>query len=132
MSYTREQADRALPLVRAIVEDARGCYLRLRTDLAAFRGVELLDDIETFSELPPALLAQLGELRGYVRELRDLRATLHDPELGIVSVPGSLGGTGVNFCWKLGEDRVRFWYPADGAYADRRPLDAPLTAAHAG
>lgn len=122
--YTREQADQVLPLVRAIVEDQREVYLRVRRSLAAFRSIEDLDEISGDHRLPPALRDDLAELRGYLLELEELGARVEDPELGLVTLRGLHGGEVVNLCWKLGEDRIRFWYPKDGDYQARRPLDA--------
>lgn len=43
--YTREQADRVLPLVRAIVDDQRELYARLRKSLSDFHDLADLEDI---------------------------------------------------------------------------------------
>jgi len=66
----------------------------------------------------------LAELRGLLLELKELGVNVEDPEIGLVTMPGLHLGEVVNLCWKLGEDRVRFWYPDGGCYAARRPLDA--------
>lgn len=122
--YTREQADAVLPLVRAIVEDQREVYLRVRRSLSAIRSLGDLDAVEGDRDLPKGLRDDLAELRGYLLELHQLGAKVEDPELGLVTLRGVHRGDVVNFCWKLGEDRVRFFY-ADGAgYAGRRPIDA--------
>ena len=56
-------------------------------------------------------------------ELEQVGATVQDPELGLVTFQGLHKGEVVNFCWKLGEDRVRFYFPIGGDYTRRRPLD---------
>jgi hypothetical protein len=122
--YTREQADQVLPLVRAIVEDQREVYLRVRANLSAFRTIEELDEISGDHRLPRAMRDDLAEMRGYLLELEELGVKVEDPELGLVTMRGLYRGDVVNLCWKLGEDRVRFWFPRDGDYAARRPLDA--------
>jgi hypothetical protein len=122
--YTREQADHVLPLVRAIVEDQREVYLRVRANLSAFRTIEELDEISGDHRLPRAMREDLAEMRGYLLELEELGVKVEDPELGLVTMRGLHRGEVVNLCWKLGEDRVRFWFPRDGDYAARRPLDA--------
>ncbi len=122
--YTPEQADRMLPLVRAIVEDQREVYLRLRRDLTAFRGVEDLEEVSGDHGLPDGLRDDLAELRDLLLELKELGVTVEDPEIGLVTMRGLVGGEIVNLCWKLGEERVRFWYPDGGSYDARRPLDA--------
>jgi len=121
--YTREQADQVLPLVRAVVEDQREVYLRVRRNLSAFRTIEELDEISGDHRLPRAMREDLAEMRAYLLELEELGVKVEDPELGLVTMRGLHRGEVVNLCWKLGEDRVRFWFPRDGDYAARRPLD---------
>jgi len=122
--YTPEQADAVLPLVRAIVADQREVYMRLRGSLTAFRGVADLEDVSGDHRLPPAIRDDLAELRSLLLELKELAVSVEDPEIGLVTMRGLHRGEVVNFCWKLGEDRVRFWFPDGAGYAARRPLDA--------
>jgi hypothetical protein len=121
--YTREQADRVLPLVRAILEDQREVYMRVRRALSKFNGFESLTEITGDHHLPQRVRDELAELRGTMLELDEIGVRVLDPELGLVAFRGIHRGEVVNLCWKLGEDRVRFWYPRDGDYAGRRPLD---------
>ena len=121
--YTREQVDSALPLMRAIVEDQREAYLRLRRSLSALRSLDDLDEISGDHRLPKSTRDDLAEIRGYLLELDELGVKVVNPELGIVTMRGMHRGDVVNLCWKLGEDRVRFWFPAGATYESRRPLD---------
>src|SRR5437870_2515207 len=121
--YSREQADQSLPLVRAILEDQREVYVRVRRSLSAFDDIEDLAEISGDHRLPQGVRDELADLRGLTLELEEMGVAVLDPELGLVAFPGLYGGEVVNLCWKLGEDRVRFWYPRDGDYAQRRPLD---------
>ncbi len=122
--YTPEQADHVLPLVRAIVEDQRQVYVRLRSNLTAFRSVEDLEDVSGDHSLPTGMRDDLAELRSLLLELKELGVNVEDPEIGLVTFRGLRQGELVNLCWKLGEDRVRFWFPDGGCYAARLPLDA--------
>ena len=128
--FTPTEADRCLALVRPVAADVRRHYLILRRDLSALRDLALLDDITSDEAVPPVVATRLAELRTCLAELRDVGALLLDPEIGLVSLPGSLpDGRDVQFCWKLGEGRVRFWFPVGGSYADRKPI--PISAAAA-
>ena len=122
--YTREQADQVLPLVRSIVEDQREAYIRVRSDLVRLQGRAVLEELSREERLPAGMRDDLAELRGYVVELEDLGIRVADAELGIVVLRGMHQGEVVNLCWKLGEERFRYWFPVDGAYDERRPLDA--------
>jgi hypothetical protein len=122
--YTPEQADQMVPLIRAIVEDQREVYLRLRHNLAEFRSVEELDEISGDHRLPKTVRDDLAELRGYLLEIEELGVRIDDPEQGVVSMKGLVKGEVVNLCWRLGEERVTHWFPAGGAHAQRQPLAA--------
>lgn len=122
--YTPDQADQMVPLIRAIVEDQREVYLRLRHNLAAFRTVEELDEISGDHDLPKTVRDDLAELRTYLLEIEELGVRIDDPEKGVVSMRGLHNGEVVNLCWRLGEERVAYWYPAGGEPADRQRLDA--------
>jgi hypothetical protein len=122
--YTPDQADQMVPLIRAIVEDQREVYLRLRHNLAAFRSVEELDEISGDHDLPKTVRDDLAELRSYLLEIEELGVRLDDPEKGVVSMRGLHNGEVVNLCWRLGEERVAHWYPPGGEPADRQPLEA--------
>ena len=121
-SYTPESAQRALPLLRAIVQDAHDAYLRLRADLADHSGDVRLVDLSDDSDLPESVRDVLRELQEHIGELRELGARLLDPELGIVIVDGDVAGQPAHLCWKLGEDEVRYWMPIGSGYDQRRPI----------
>lgn len=126
---TPANADRLLPLMRPVAEDVRRHYLVLRRDLTALRDLDMLDEITSDESIPAPIRARLQELQTCLQELRELGAVLLDPEIGLVSLAGALDdGRPVTLCWKLGEERVRFWYPVGASYADRRPVPVPLGA----
>jgi len=126
-SYTVDEADRALAVLRPVLEDVRRLYVELRGDLSALKSLEALEDISSDVSVPPRVRSRLGELQECLRELDQLDARLIDPELGLVSLPGAVGPgrRPVRLCWKLGEERVRFWFPEGEGYEARRPLPAP-------
>jgi hypothetical protein len=56
-------------------------------------------------------------------QLQEVGGALKDLDLGLVDFYGLRGGEVVFLCWKLGEERVRFWHTLDSGYAARQPLD---------
>jgi len=126
-SYTPESATRALPLLRAIVRDARDSYVNLRAGIAAHNkhlsGEHLrIADLSRADDLPESLRDTLAKLHEHIGELRELGARLLDPELGIVVVDGEIAGQSAHLCWKLGEDSFRYWMPVGSGYDQRRPI----------
>ena len=46
-----------------------------------------------------------------------------DLEAGLLDFPARLNGESVYFCWKLGEDRIRFYHGQDEGFSGRKPID---------
>lgn len=125
--FTVEEAERALPLVRAIVADL----------VAEFRGLRLAGRERRAAEQEAArrggpapadlpLAERVRELsdhvESYLRELAALGLEVRDLELGLVDFPTLLGSEPAFLCWKLGEPHVAFWHAADRGHAERLPL----------
>jgi hypothetical protein len=61
-------------------------------------------------------------LRREVERFSEEGIILRDVETGLVDFPAEREGRTVYLCWRLGEDRVRFWHDPDTGFAGRRPL----------
>ena len=120
--YTLEQADRALPLIRAIVRDLHTQYLRMRARTAMLGRKGALRRAEDHGDLPREVRDTLAEIRSLTRELEELGVTIEHPELGVVSLRATVEGREVHLCWKLGEPALAYFYPVDGTYEGRMPL----------
>lgn len=46
-----------------------------------------------------------------------------DLDTGLLDFPSRIDGEDVYLCWKLGEDRIRFWHRQDEGFAGRKPID---------
>lgn len=124
--YTPDQANRALPLVRRIVEDVVRVHGRWR---------EVVQELELLAsgvraDRPDARVVALereaqalaSDLDAFERELDALDIALKDREVGLVDFPGEQEGRRVWLCWRLGEPAVRYWHDLDAGFAGRRPL----------
>ena len=127
--YTIEELDRALPLIRAIVEDVRTGYRRLRDQLEAL-GLEgrsrAVDPEEIVFDLPYPVRDLVDEIRDHVMELGELGLYLRDPSTGLVEAYGEQGEDIVYFSWKPGEDHVSFYHGLFGSHRERRPVLAAV------
>lgn len=122
-SFSTDEASRMLPLLRRIVTDAKACTKlidRYEPVVAAGEddGNELREKLET-------LRNRLAELR---HETEELGCFLEDAREGVVRFPGEMAGKAVYLCWKLGEERVAYWYAADQVWTDRTLIDGEITA----
>ena len=49
---------------------------------------------------------------------------IKDLDVGLLDFPAIVDNQEVYLCWKLGEDRIRFYHRQDEGFAGRKPLDA--------
>ena len=125
--YELETANRALPLVRAIIHDVVADFRVLRNAGRHQRALQAEHDGDaiTMNRLSK-LRAQIEEvstrIEGYLRELDDLGIELRDLETGSVDFPTLMHGLPAYLCWRLGEDEVAFWHAANAGFADRQPI----------
>ncbi|NQT11517.1 MAG: DUF2203 domain-containing protein [Planctomycetes bacterium] len=130
-SFTVEEANATLPLVRAIVKDL--------TELSRV----VIERRERLSSLPQAPrrdandpyweeLAQMEEelekdsqcLRGYVEELLGLGLEPRSVTQGLVDFPALVDGQPAYLCWRLGEPEVGYWHRRDASFHRRQSLAA--------
>jgi hypothetical protein len=127
--FTVEQANRMLPLVRAIVQDicALGADIQQRQ--------QRLGQLEECSHLGryydeertlviEALQRDMDRLEEYLHELHQLGVEFKGWE-GLVDFPAVLQGREVYLCWKLGEPEVAHWHDLDAGFAGRQKLQLP-------
>ena len=48
---------------------------------------------------------------------------IKDLDVGLLDFPAIVNNEEVYLCWKLGEDRIRYYHRQDEGYAGRKPLD---------
>lgn len=131
--YTVEQANHALPLVKAIAADlvAKFAEVKERKDRLdrIRRQKRSKDGVEDFyaEELVEAesqLEHELETLQGYIEELTDLGIEVKDASRGLLDFYSLLDGREVYLCWLLGEDEVGHWHEIDAGFAGRQSLMA--------
>ena len=78
--------------------------------------------------------AKLAEKRMAHQSLAELMKTnlekilstgclVKDLDVGLLDFPSVLNNEEVYLCWRLGEERIRFWHRQDEGFAGRKPLD---------
>jgi hypothetical protein len=128
--FTVEHANRALPLVRRIVEDIVEQHRRWRETILELdllsQSARPEEQSARVEELVRQSREQSRELEAFQRELRQLGVQLKDSRLGLVDFPSEIGGRTVLLCWRLGEPEVQFWHEVNAGYAGRQPLSPAL------
>ena len=136
-TFTIQQANATLPLVRAIAAD----IVRLSRDIVDRR--ERLDHLnarrqadsrdlysEELSQMEEELQKDTHRLRDFAEELRQLGVELKSAPEGLIDFPSMMDGRIVYLCWKHGEPEVMFWHELDAGFAGRQPLMAEPSLKH--
>ena len=125
--YEIEGANRALPLVRAIVRDVVSEFRVLRgtgRQYRALRAKQHPDAVtrQRIEKLRREVDRITTRVEGFVRELDDLGIALRNVETGSVDFPTIMHGLPAYLCWRLGENDVGWWHAATAGYASRQRL----------
>ena len=130
--YSVASANKALPLVRVIVDDivqlfrdVRDREERLNALRRGLAGKAQRDDPydEEVEQVRADLEKDVEKLQGFVDELQELGVEFKDPDIGLVDFPAMIDGREVYLCWKLGESAVDFWHTHESGYQGRQRLD---------
>lgn len=126
--YTVEEANRALPYVRAIVADIvrqNGVVEELQQRLARVGRDRKRNPDDAYSEeltqFRSELEAEEDRLNTYHQELRALGVELRNMD-GLCDFPSMMDGREVYLCWRLGEPTVAFWHEREAGFAGRQKI----------
>jgi len=64
-----------------------------------------------------------GVIRDALEKIHSTGCVVKDLEIGLLDFPARINGEAVYLCWRLGEDRIRFYHAQDEGFAGRKPLD---------
>jgi hypothetical protein len=60
--------------------------------------------------------------RSTVERIEETGCKVKDIDVGLIDFPGRFNGEEVFWCWRLGENRIRFWHRPDEGFAGRKPI----------
>ncbi|MEO8575297.1 MAG: DUF2203 domain-containing protein [Gemmatimonadales bacterium] len=125
-SFTVEDANRTLPLVRRIVGDVVRDYWQWQEKIREFEEVAANRTVGEPNEDADRLEKEAQQLArdidGYVAEISELGVQMKGFDTGLVDFPGEIDGRPVLFCWQLGEESVKYWHEENAGFAGRRLL----------
>jgi len=64
-----------------------------------------------------------GAVKAALERIEATGCVVKDLEVGLLDFPALIDNEEVYVCWRLGEDRIRFWHRQDEGFAGRKPLD---------
>ncbi|HEX5817551.1 MAG TPA: DUF2203 domain-containing protein [Gemmatimonadales bacterium] len=131
--FTREEAERTLPLVQRIVRDLMLEHPAWRRAVARYEvlaGAARPGEAES-AEMVAAqhdVEAHASRIEGYLGELQQVGCVFKGFEDGLVDFYALRDDRLVFLCWRYGEDRITHWHELDAGAAGRQPLaDVPFT-----
>ena len=67
---------------------------------------------------------QLAEtLKTSLSRILETGCIIKDLDVGLLDFPSVIGNEEVYLCWKLGEDRIRYYHRQDEGFSRRKPLE---------
>jgi hypothetical protein len=129
--FTLTEAERARRELEPVLIEAMDCRKKLS---------RLDNDLNTVSArimmmggviVPYEKLAKLrfehthlaATLKSALDRILETGCLVKDLEVGLLDFPALIDNEQVYLCWKLGEDRIRFYHRQDEGFAGRKPLD---------
>lgn len=129
--FTVEQANAALPLVRAITTDLANLsrdVIERRERLSLLSGGRQREKRDLYADelahMEDELKRDTERLQSYVEELRELGVEPKNGPEGLIDFPAVMEGRAVYLCWKLGETEVLHWHDLAAGFRGRQPLTA--------
>lgn len=130
--FTVEEANAALPLVRAIAQDMSDLARELidRRDrlalLTSGRGGSGKSDLysQELVQIQDELEKDTERLHEFGNELSELGVEPKNAVEGLIDFPSMMDGRSIYLCWKLGEPEVLHWHEVEAGFAGRQSLAA--------
>jgi hypothetical protein len=62
-------------------------------------------------------------LQSVIDRIHSMGCVVKDLDIGLLDFPSRIDNQDVYLCWRLGEDRIRFYHRQDEGFAGRKPID---------
>lgn len=129
--FTLTEAERARKELEPVLVEAMGCRKKLaglESDLSAVSArIMMMGGVIVPYEKLAALRVEhqhLAEVfKSALNRILETGCVIKDLEVGLLDFPAMINNQNVYLCWKLGEDRIRFYHRQDEGFAGRKPLD---------
>jgi hypothetical protein len=138
--FTVAESERLLPEVERALRDAlfhKAEYLKADEELEASNhrirvaGGSRVDR-GAYLAMRSRRDTSTAALKDAVEAVERTGAVLKDLDIGLIDFLTQYHGREVCLCWKLGEDRIRFWHGTDEGYRGRKPIDEEFLRTHRG
>ena len=129
--FTITAAERARRELEPFLLEAMDCRKKLaglETDLSAVSArITMMGGVVVPYEKLATLRLEhqhLAEtLKSALERILETGCLIKDLEVGLLDFPALINNEEVYLCWRLGEDRIRFYHRQDEGFSGRKPLD---------
>lgn len=128
--FDRREAEKLLPLLEHLLsgvveqkKQAEGIereFSQIQNRILLYGGI-----VPPYGYLADKKLQRdnfLSAIREAVTRIEQTGCVVKDLDLGLIDFLSVVNEEQVYLCWKLGEDRIRFWHRTDEGFAGRKPL----------
>ena len=129
--FTLTEAERARKEIEPVLVEAMGCRKKLaglENDLSAVSArIAMMGGVIVPYEKLAAVRLQHQKLAetfsSALTQIIETGCVIKDLDVGLLDFPAIIDHQDVYLCWKLGEDRIRFYHRQDEGFSGRKPLD---------
>jgi hypothetical protein len=129
--FTLPEAESARREIEPFLLEAMDCRKKLanlETDLSAVsaRIMMMGGVVVPYEKLAKLRLEHqhLAEtMKSALNRILETGCLIKDLDVGLLDFPSRINNEDVYLCWRLGEDRIRFYHRQDEGFAGRKPLD---------
>ena len=129
--FTLTEAERARREIEPVLVEAMGCRKKLaglENDLSAVSSrIAMMGGVIVPYEKLAAVRQQHQQLaetfNSALTQIIETGCVIKDLDVGLLDFPAVIDNQDVYLCWKLGEDRIRFYHRQDEGFAGRKPLE---------
>jgi hypothetical protein len=129
--FTLTEAERARAELEPVLLEAMGARRKMgELEEALSKLAEriqrlggILVSYEKAAKLRPERDALSQAIRSAVERIEAVGCVVKDLDVGLLDFPARVNDEDVYLCWRVGEDRIRFYHRQDEGFAGRKPID---------
>jgi hypothetical protein len=129
--FTLTEAERARAELEPFLVEAMDCRKKLaglETDLSAVAArIMMMGGVIVPYEKLATLRVEHQNLaqamKSALSRILETGCLIKDLDVGLLDFPALINNEEVYLCWRLGEDRIRFYHRQNEGFAGRKPLD---------
>ena len=129
--FTLTEAERARREIEPVLVDAIECRKKLSSldnDLSAVAArIMMMGGVlvpyESLAKLRREHTRLAESLKSSLDKILETGCVIKDLDIGLLDFPSVIDNEEVYLCWKLGEDRIRYYHRQDEGFAGRKPID---------